>query len=135
DDILSDGGASVWAETIRAVREHNPSCGVEVLVPDFRGDEDAIRTVLDAVPDVFAHNLETVRRLHRRIRPGFTYDRSLDVLRFAKAARPDMPTKSGVMLGLGEEAQEVRASIHDLRDAGVDLLTMGQYLAPSRSHP
>ncbi len=135
DDIREDGGASIWAETIRAIRRHNPACGVEVLTPDFRGDRAAIAIVVDAAPDVFAHNLETVRRLHRGVRSGFSYDRSLDVLRIAKDARPDQITKSGLILGMGETDREVRASIDDLREAGVDLLTLGQYLSPSRAHP
>lgn len=135
DDIRSDGGASIWASTIRAIRRHNPECGVEVLTPDFRGDRDAIRTIVDAEPDVFAHNLETVRRLHRRVRTGFDYDRSLAVLRMAKEQRPQQVTKAGLILGMGETGDEVRESLRDLRDVGVDLVTLGQYLSPSRAHP
>jgi lipoic acid synthetase len=133
DDILSDGGASIWADTIRAIRSRAPSCGVEVLVPDFRGDPNAIGVIASARPDVFAHNMETVRRLHKTVRPGFTYDRSLDVLRAAKSF--GLTTKSGLMLGLGEDMDEVRESVSDIRAAGADLLTVGQYLAPSRAHP
>ena len=135
DDIRSDGGASIWAQTIRAIRQLNPECGVEVLTPDFRGDREAIRTVVEARPDVFAHNLETVRRLHRRVRTGFDYDRSLDVLRVAKDVRPEQVTKAGLILGMGETTDEVREALHDLREAAVDLVTLGQYLSPSRSHP
>jgi lipoic acid synthetase len=134
DDIRSDGGASIWAETIRAVRRHNPDCGVEVLVPDFRADEDAIATVVGAAPDVFAHNLETVRRLHDRIRPAFGYDRSLEVLRFGKRQRAGQITKSNLILGMGERPEEIPAAIEDLRDTGIDILTMGQYLQPTAFH-
>lgn len=135
DDIRADGGASIWAETITAIRLHNPDCGVEVLTPDFRGDREAIATVVNARPDVFAHNLETVRRLHRGVRSGFNYERSLDVLRIAKEIRPDQITKSGLILGMGETDEEIRESVRDLRAAQVDLLTLGQYLSPSRAHP
>jgi lipoyl synthase len=135
DDIRSDGGASLWAETIRAIRRHNPACGVEVLVPDFRADPNAIRTVVEAEPDVFAHNLETVRRIHGAVRKGFSYDRSLEVFSLAKDARGEQVTKSGLILGMGETSDEVRASLVDLRDRDVDLVTLGQYLSPSRSHP
>ncbi len=135
DDIRSDGGASIWAETVRAIRRHNPECGVEVLTPDFRGDRNAIRTIVDAQPDVFAHNLETVRRLHRQVRTGFDYDRSLGVLRTAKELRPEQVTKSGMILGMGETPGQVRDALGNLREAGVDLVTLGQYLSPSRAHP
>ena len=135
DDIRSDGGASIWAETIRAIRHHNPACGVEVLTPDFRAMPHAIQTVVAAAPDVFAHNLETVRRLHGAVRKGFSYDRSLQVLRLAKSFRPEQVTKAGVILGMGETNDEVRGALRDLRAADVDLITMGQYLSPSRSHP
>jgi lipoic acid synthetase len=135
DDIRSDGGASIWAETIRAIRKHNPECGVEVLVPDFRAQPHAIETIVEAEPDVFAHNLETVRRIHGVVRKGFSYDRSLEVFRLAKRFRPGQITKSGLILGMGETSDEVRSSIEDLRDVGVDLLTLGQYLSPSRAHP
>jgi len=135
DDIRSDGGASIWAATVRAIREHNPGCGVEVLIPDLRADPDAIRTVVDAAPDVFAHNLETVRGIHGRVRKGFSYDRSLETFRIAKQFRPEQVTKSGLILGMGETDDEVRDSLRDLRDANVDLITLGQYLSPSRAHP
>jgi lipoic acid synthetase len=135
DDIRADGGASIWARTIRAIRRLNPGCGIEVLTPDFRGDPDAIGAVVGAEPDVFAHNLETVRRLHRKVRTGFDYERSLDVLRIAKRSRPGQITKAGIILGMGETRTEVHESLDDLRRAGVDLVTLGQYLSPSRAHP
>ena len=135
DDIRSDGGASLWAETIRAIRRHNPDCRVEVLTPDFRGDSDAIRTVVEARPDVFAHNLETVRRIHKDVRKGFDYDRSLETLRLAKSFRSDQVTKAGLILGMGETDDEVREALCDLKSARVDLVTLGQYLSPSRAHP
>jgi lipoic acid synthetase len=106
-----------------------------VLVPDFRGWEYSINTIVEASPDVFAHNLETVRRLHATVRKGFDYDRSLHVLRTAKDGRPDQVTKAGLILGMGETHDEVREALGDLREAGVDLVTLGQYLAPSRAHP
>ena len=135
DDIRSDGGASIWAETIRAIRAHNTGCGVEVLVPDFRGWEHSIAVIVGASPDVFAHNLETVRRLHGAVRKGFDYDRSLDVLRIAKRVRPAQVTKAGLILGMGETTAEVRHALADLKAVDVDLITLGQYLAPSRAHP
>jgi lipoyl synthase len=133
-DDLKDGGARIWAECVRAVRQAIPGCGVEVLPPDFKGDPEAIRTIMDSEPDVFAHNLETVRRLHARIRPAFDYDRSLEVLRIAKNLRPEGVTKSNLILGMGETPQEVEESMRDLRDVGCDLLTMGQYLQPTTFH-
>ncbi len=133
-DDLDDGGAALWAETVQRVKGSVPGIGVEVLPSDFKGGEHDIATLLDAGPDVFAHNLETVRRLHDRIRPAFGYDRSLDVLRFAKRHRPDVITKSNLILGMGEEPDEVRGAMTDLRDADVDILTMGQYLQPTTFH-
>jgi lipoic acid synthetase len=133
-DDLPDGGAGVWAACIRAIREAVPGCGVEVLPPDFKGDERAIATVLEAEPDVFAHNLETVRRLHARIRPAFSYDRSLEVLIMAKRIRPDQVTKSNLILGMGERPDEVVPAMRDIAATGCDLLTMGQYLQPTRFH-
>jgi lipoic acid synthetase len=123
-DDLADGGARIWAATIRAVREAVPGCGVEVLPTDFKGGE----------PDVFAHNLETVRRLHDRIRPAFGYDRSLGVLRTATHLRAGQVTKSNLILGMGETTSEVAEALADLRDAGCDLVTMGQYLQPTKFH-
>ena len=133
-DDLSDGGAAVWAACIHAVREAVPGCKVEVLPADFKGGARDIATVMEAEPDVFAHNLETVRRLHARIRPAFGYERSLDVLRIAKRLRPDGVTKSNLILGMGERPKEVREAMEDLRAAGVDLLTIGQYLQPTKFH-
>ncbi|MDP9341881.1 MAG: lipoyl synthase [Actinomycetota bacterium] len=133
-DDLPDGGAAIWAECVRAVREAVPDCKVEVLPSDFRGGERDIATVIQAEPDVFAHNLETVRRLHARVRPAFGYDRSLDVLRIAKRVRPEQVTKSNLILGMGERADEVPEAMRDLRGAGCDLLTMGQYLQPTKFH-
>jgi lipoyl synthase len=133
-DDLADGGAAVWAETVRRVKQAMPEAGVEVLPSDFKGGERDITTVLDAEPDVFAHNLETVRRLHDRIRPAFGYDRSLGVLRLAKRVRPGQITKSNLILGMGERPGEVAEAMADLVDAGCDILTIGQYLQPTPHH-
>jgi len=133
-DDLPDGGASIWAASVRGIRERIPGCGVEVLPPDFRGDERAIATVVAAEPDVFAHNLETVRRLHARIRPAFSYDRSLEVLRTVKRVRPNQVTKSNLILGMGERPGEVVLAMRDVAATGCDLLTMGQYLQPTSFH-
>jgi lipoic acid synthetase len=134
-DDLRDGGAGHFAECIAAVRRASPGIRVEVLVPDFRG---RVGRALDALraepPDVFNHNLETVPRLYRQARPGADYVGSLDLLRRFKAIHPDVPTKSGLMLGLGEALSEVEAVMHDLRAHGCDMLTLGQYLQPSRDH-
>jgi lipoic acid synthetase len=133
-DDLADGGARVWAESIRAVREAMPGCRIEVLPPDFKGARRDIATVIDAQPDVFAHNLETVRRLHGRIRPGFDYERTLETLRIAKELRPGQVTKSNLILGMGERPDEVVEALADLRAVDVDLLTIGQYLQPTAFH-
>jgi lipoic acid synthetase len=133
-DDLADGGARIWAATIRAIREAVPGCAVEVLPSDFKGGERDIATVIEAEPDVFAHNLETVRRLHDRIRPAFGYDRSLEVLRIARRLRPEGVTKSNLILGMGERPDEVPQAMRDLREADCDLLTMGQYLQPTPLH-
>ena len=133
-DDLADGGARVWAGTIRACRDAVAGIGVEVLPSDFKGGERDIATVLDAEPDVFAHNLETVARLHDRIRPAFGYGRSLDVLRSAKHHRTGQITKSNLILGMGETSDEVARALADLRDAEVDIVTMGQYLQPTPYH-
>jgi len=133
-DDLPDGGARIWAACVRAIREAIAGCGVEVLPPDFKGDPQAIATVLAASPDVFAHNLETVRRLHQRIRPAFDYERSLEVLALAKRLQPDGVTKSNLILGMGERPEEVTEAMRDLRAVGCDLLTLGQYLQPTRFH-
>jgi len=133
-DDLPDGGARIWAACIEAVREAVPGCGIEVLPTDFKGGERDIATVLEAGPDVFAHNLETVRRLHGAIRPAFGYDRSLEVLRVAKGVRAGQFTKSNLILGMGERPEEVREAMADLAATGCDLLTMGQYLQPTPFH-
>jgi lipoic acid synthetase len=133
-DDLPDGGARIWAATIRAVREAVPGCRIEVLPSDLKGGAHDIAKVLEAEPDVFAHNLETVRRLHDRIRPAFGYDRSLEVLRIAKRLRAGQVTKSNLILGMGERPEEVTGALADLRDAGCDLVTMGQYLQPTKLH-
>ena len=133
-DDRADGGAELFAMTIRAIRQRLPTCSVEVLVPDFQGSRPAMEIVLDAQPDILNHNLETVPRLYRTVRIGSDYRRSLGMLRYAKQQRPSMPTKSGIMLGLGESLDEVREAFRDLRDQGVDILTVGQYLRPSADH-
>ncbi len=133
-DDLGDGGARIWAATIRAIREAVPGCGVEVLPSDFKGGERDLATVIEAEPDVFAHNLETVRRLHPRIRPAFGYDRSLEVLRLAKRLRAGQITKSNLILGMGERREEVRDALRDLAEVGCDLVTIGQYLQPTQLH-
>ena len=133
-DDLPDGGAAHVAATIAALRERLPEASVEVLVSDFGGDEVAIDVVSTARPDVFNHNIETVPRLYATVRPQADYARSLAVLRRAKATAPATPTKSGLMVGLGEEPEEVEAVLRDLREAGVDIVTIGQYLRPSAAH-
>ncbi len=133
-DDLADGGAGHFAATIAAVRAAAPAARIEVLTPDFKGDEAALRTVLDAAPDVFNHNLETVPRLSKQVRPQASYERSLRVLAAAKRLRPEVATKSGLMVGLGESPDEVRGAMTDLREASCDLLTVGQYLQPTRAH-
>jgi len=131
-DDLPDGGACLFADTIRAIRRRIPNCRVEVLVPDFQGLPQPLDAVLDAFPDVLNHNIETVPSLYPRVRPQADYGRSLQLLRRAKDR--DAITKSGIMLGLGEGGEEVRSVLRDLRRAGCDLLTLGQYLPPSREH-
>ena len=134
-DDLPDQGASLFAATIRKIHELNPNCAVEVLTPDFQGSEDALRIVMDARPEIFNHNIETVERVFPRVRPGRSrYRISLDVLEKAKGMNPDGLTKSGLMVGLGEEPEEVVATMRDLRDVGVDIVTIGQYLRPSAKH-
>ena len=133
-DDLPDGGAAHWAETIREVRALNPECKLEVLIPDFNGDEDALKTVLDAEPDVLNHNTETIARLYRRVRPDADYQQSLTLLRRAAERRDrerrGMLTKSGIMVGLGEEFDEVVELMKDLRAVSCDIMTIGQYLQP-----
>jgi len=133
-DDRKDGGAELFALTIRAIRARLPGCGVEVLVPDFQGSHAAMDAVLAAAPDVLNHNTETVPRLYRQVRLGARYDRSLDMLAYAKKIRPEIPTKSGLMLGLGETIEEVLEVMRDLREGNVDILTLGQYLRPSTKH-
>jgi lipoic acid synthetase len=133
-DELKDGGAAVFAATIRWIRRLNPDCKVEVLTPDFKGDYEAVRVVMNAKPDVFNHNVETVPRLYKRVRPQAIYERSLQVLQWAKEMNPAAPTKSGFMLGLGETWDEVITVMRDLREHNVDILTIGQYLRPSFQH-
>ena len=133
-DDRKDGGAELFALTIRAIRERLPGCGIEVLVPDFQGSHAAMDIVLEAAPDVLNHNTETVPRLYRQVRLGARYERSLDMLAYAKQSRPAIPTKSGLMLGLGETLAEVEQVMRDLRASNVDILTLGQYLRPSPKH-
>jgi lipoyl synthase len=133
-DDLEDGGAFVFAETIRLTRESSPGIRIEVLIPDFQGDRDALRTVALARPDVLAHNVETVPRLYRTARAGSRYRRSVDLLANAKSFGFEMRTKSSVMLGLGEAVEEVTEVMKDLREVRVDILTLGQYLQPTKEH-
>jgi lipoic acid synthetase len=133
-DDRADGGAELFALTIRAIRDRVPGCGVEVLVPDFQGSHGAMDIVMAATPDVLNHNTETVPRLYRQVRLGARYERSLDMLAHAKRVSLQTPVKSGLMLGLGETIDEVLAVMRDLRATGVDILTLGQYLRPSPKH-
>lgn len=133
-DDLPDGGASIFARCIREVRRRVPACKVEVLIPDFEGNWDALAAVMEARPDVLNHNIETVRRVFHGVRARGGYDLSLEILRRAREMDADVPTKSGMMVGLGERWDEVLETMHDLRAVGVDLLTIGQYLRPSPRH-
>ena len=133
-DDLADGGAAHWAATIRAVHAHAPACRVEVLVPDFLGRRASLDTVIAARPAIFNHNTETVPRLYKVARHGGRYERVLDLFRHARATAPGLPLKSGIILGLGEERDELVATLGDLVDVGVSILTLGQYLRPSREH-
>jgi lipoic acid synthetase len=133
-DDLADGGASVFAAIIRRIRELQPACTVEVLIPDFRGEIEPLETVMDARPEILNHNVETAPRLFKTIQPQCRYNWSLDVLRNAKQLWPEAVTKSGIMVGLGETVEEVLEVMHDLREIDVDILTIGQYLQPSREH-
>jgi lipoic acid synthetase len=133
-DDQPDGGAHLFARTIKEIRNRVPGCKVEVLIPDFRGDWDALNIVLAVKPDVLNHNTETVPRLYRQVRKGAVYQRSLELLRRSKKMHPDVPTKTGLMLGLGEETDEVFATMQDLAAQGTDILTLGQYLQPTREH-
>ncbi len=133
-DELRDGGATLFAATIRWIRRANPDCAVEVLASDFKGSREALTILMDARPDVFSHNVETVPRLYKRVRPQAIYTRSLDVLSWAKELRPQTPTKAGFMLGLGETREEALALLRDLRERQVDIVTIGQYLRPTADH-
>jgi len=133
-DDIEDGGASIFAETVRRIRAARPACRVEVLIPDFQGKAASLEAVLDARPDVLNHNTETVPRLYRMARSGGRYDRTLELLDRARLYAPDIPTKSGVMVGLGEETDELLATFRDLRSVGCAILTIGQYLRPSPAH-
>jgi lipoic acid synthetase len=133
-DDQPDGGAEIFARTITAIRARVPECKVEVLIPDFRGDSAALKTVVAASPDVLNHNMETVPRLYRRVRPGAIYSRSLELLHRAKQLAPSMSVKTGMMLGLGETREEVASAMSDLAAQGTDILTLGQYLQPTREH-
>ncbi|HSK09616.1 MAG TPA: lipoyl synthase [Vicinamibacterales bacterium] len=133
-DDLPDGGAQIFAETIREIRRGLPDCRIEVLIPDFQGKEAPLRTVLDAGPDVLNHNTETVPRLYRKARPGGRYPRALELLDRARQHAPHIPTKSGLMVGLGEEWDEIISTLADLRAVGCGILTIGQYLSPSSTH-
>ncbi|MBZ0157221.1 MAG: lipoyl synthase [Alphaproteobacteria bacterium] len=133
-DDLPDGGAAQFASTIRAIRRRLPDARVEVLIPDFKGDREALRVVLAAEPDVFNHNMETVKRLYPLVRPQADYARSLGVLRDAKELAPSLRTKSGLMLGFGETVEELKELFGDLRSAGCTMLTIGQYLRPTKKN-
>jgi len=133
-DDLADGGAAIFAETIRRTRALVPECRIEVLIPDFQGVEAPLRTVLDAGPDILNHNIETVPRLYRMARSGGRYPRSLELLDRARQHRPTTPTKTGMMVGMGEELHEVVSALDDLRAVGVSILTIGQYLRPTPTH-
>jgi len=133
-DDLPDFGAWVFAETIRQIHQRLPGCSIEVLVPDFQGKEASIRAVLEAAPDIYNHNTETVPRLYRKCRPGGRYQRVLEIFRTSKRIAPQIPTKTGIILGMGETVEEVVQTMQELREVDVDILTLGQYLRPSSSH-
>ncbi|WP_341864903.1 lipoyl synthase [Anoxybacillus pushchinoensis] len=133
-DDLKDGGAAVFAETVRAIRRKNPLTTIEVLPSDMGGVYENLRTLMDARPDILNHNIETVRRLTPRVRARATYERSLEFLRRAKEIQPDIPTKSSLMVGLGETKEEILEAMDDLRAVGVNILTIGQYLQPTKKH-
>jgi lipoyl synthase len=133
-DDLNDGGASIFAQTVCKLREHDPNIQVELLVPDFQGSKSALDQVLEAAPDVFNHNIETVPRLYTTVRPKMGYRRSLSILRYAKGSGKVNLVKSGVFVGIGEREEEIKQTMQDIRDCGVDILTIGQYLSPSELH-
>ncbi|GBF76479.1 lipoyl synthase [Paenibacillus sp. 598K] len=133
-DDLADGGAMIFAETIKAIRRKLPFCSVEVLIPDFMGNKDALQVVMDAKPDILNHNIETVERLSDRVRAKAKYHRSLELIRRAKEMQPKIPTKSSIMLGVGEEYDEILQAMDDLRAVDCNILTLGQYLQPTPNH-
>lgn len=133
-DDLPDFGAYIFAETIRQIHKRLPECSVEVLVPDFQGKVSSIHAVLDAGPQIYNHNTETVPRLYKKCRPGGRYERVMKIFRDAKAYAPHIPTKTGIILGMGETLEEVQQTMAELREVDVDILTLGQYLRPSNSH-
>lgn len=133
-DDLADGGAAIFAETVRAIRRRVPSCTVEVLPSDMKGDYESLHTLMDAGPDIFNHNIETVRRLTKRVRSKATYDRSLELLKRVKEISPNTPTKSSLMVGLGETKEEILEAMDDLLAHNVDIMTIGQYLQPTKKH-
>jgi len=133
-DDLADGGASVFAASVRETRARSSECRIEVLIPDFQGDEAALHAVLDAKPDILNHNTETVPRLYRMARSGGRYARTLELLERSRRYAPGIPTKTGVMVGLGEDWNELVATFRDLRGVGCEILTIGQYLRPSAGH-
>ncbi|KZE54032.1 lipoyl synthase [Brevibacillus parabrevis] len=133
-DDLKDGGAQIFAETIRAIRRRLPFASVEVLIPDFQGNWDALKLVMDAKPDVLNHNIEAVRRLSDRVRARAKYDRTLELLKKAKEFQPNIPTKSSLMIGVGETLEEVIETMDDLRSVDVNIMTIGQYLQPTKKH-
>ncbi len=133
-DDLNDGGAAVFAETVRAVRRKNPGCTIEILPSDMKGDYDSLHTLMDSAPDIFNHNIETVRRLTKRVRARAMYDRSLQLLQRVKEIAPNTPTKSSIMVGLGEEKEEIIQAMDDLLAHQVDIVTIGQYLQPTKKH-
>ncbi|WP_127593512.1 lipoyl synthase [Paenibacillus lautus] len=133
-DDLKDGGAYIFAETVKAIRRRLPLCSVEVLIPDFMGSEEALKIVMDVKPDILNHNIETVERMSDRVRAKAKYTRSLQLLKNAKEMQPDIPTKSSIMLGVGEQWLEILEAMDDLRSVGCDIMTIGQYLQPSPKH-
>lgn len=133
-DDLNDGGAAVFAETVNAIRRENPGCSIEILPSDMKGDYESLHTLMDSGPDIFNHNIETVRRLTKKVRAIARYERSLELLRRVKEIAPNTPTKSSIMVGLGETKEELIEALDDLRAHNVDIVTIGQYLQPTRKH-
>jgi lipoic acid synthetase len=133
-DDLPDGGAAIFAETARSIKSMIPSCGVELLIPDLKGNREALKIILDSNPDVLAHNIETVPRLYDRVRPGADYNRTLNIIKWTAETRDDIIAKSGIMVGLGETREEILEVIGDVADRGCQIMTVGQYLRPSEWH-